>query len=485
MIISKEGMKEIEAASGLSSQQLMERAGHAVAAFIQDTFPDAESVFIVCGNGNNGGDGLVVGDVLSKSMHVRICLLHGLPKTDEARQAYDQLDPSLFCDDIQPAETADVIVDAVYGFGYHGVLDPATRSIFRQLNAYRHKIVSIDINSGCECDSGACDRDGLTSVYTCALDCYKPFHMQRKEHHMFDHCILLSLNIPHTIPSAYAEMDEELFFSAFPAKQDSDSKGTNGKTLIIGGSYGMAGALCLNILGAKTIGTSYLMVGLHDCIYPIVASRFVTPVFLPFHKENQTQTLKNAVSSAKVIACGSGWNNLDCKNEVLETILQNAACPVILDAEALRMLVNNTYLLRFVSVPLVITPHIGEFSALTGKPVEYILSHRQECALQFARKYHMYVVLKGANTIVVSPEGDVYINQSGCAALAQAGSGDLLTGMIAGMLTLKRDLFQGLCMAVWFHGYLSEYGLKYHSIQNFPLECYPSVSNELFRKHQI
>ena len=97
----------------------------------------------------------------------------------------------------------------------------------------------------------------------------------------------------------------------------------------------------------------------------------------------------------------------------------------------------------------------------------------------------MYVVLKGANTIVVSPEGDVYINQSGCAALAQAGSGDLLTGMIAGMLTLKRDLIQGLCMAVWFHGYLSEYGLKYHSIQNFPLECYPSVSNELFRKHQI
>ena len=75
MIISKEGMKKIEAASGLSSQQLMERAGHAVAAFIQDTFPDAESVFIVCGNGNNGGDGLVVGDVLSKSMHVRICLL--------------------------------------------------------------------------------------------------------------------------------------------------------------------------------------------------------------------------------------------------------------------------------------------------------------------------------------------------------------------------------------------------------------------------
>lgn len=485
MIIHKEGMKEIEAACGLNNQQLMDRAGKATAQFIQETFPDARSVFILCGNGNNGGDGFVVADVLSDSMDVHVLLLHGLPKTDEAKHAYAKLEPSLFVEDITPAESADVIVDAVYGFGYHGVLDSATRSIFRKLNAYRHKTVSIDINSGCECDSGACDRDGLASAYTCALECYKPFHMLRKEHHMFDHCVLLPLGISHNITSPYAEMNEQLFFSSFPARQESDHKGTHGKTLIVGGSYGMAGALCLNILGAKTIGTSYLMVGLHDCIYPIVASKFITPVFLPFHKENQSHTLKNAVVNAKVIACGSGWNNLDCKNDVLETILQNATGPVILDAEALRMLVNNTYLFRFVNVPMVITPHIGEFAALTGKPVEYIISHRQECALQFAEKYHMYVVLKGANTIVVSPEGDVYINQSGCAALAQAGSGDLLTGMIAGMLTLKRDLFQGLCMAVWFHGYLSEYGLQYHSIQNFPLECYPSVSDELFRKHHI
>ena len=97
----------------------------------------------------------------------------------------------------------------------------------------------------------------------------------------------------------------------------------------------------------------------------------------------------------------------------------------------------------------------------------------------------MHVVLKGSNTIVVSPEGDVYINQSGCAALAQAGSGDLLTGMIAGILTYKANLFQGICMAVWLHGYLSEYGLRYHSMLDFPLECYPQLADELFKEHQM
>lgn len=485
MIINRNGMKKTEAASGLNNQQLMDRAGKAVADFIMNTFPSAKSVLFLCGNGNNGGDGLVAADVLSKKMDVHVCLLYGEVKTEEAQHALKHLDENLLCDDITMAEHVDVIVDAVYGFGYHGVLDSYARSIFRKLNAYRDKTVSIDINSGCECDSGTCDRDALTSAYTCALECYKPFHMLRKEHHMFDQCVLLSLGLPHNIITPYHEMNEQIFFSSFPARNESDYKGTYGKTLIVSGSYGMAGALALNIYGARTVGTPYLMAAMHDCIYPILASKFTTPVFLPFHKENIYHVLTKAVAGAKVIACGSGWNNLDCKSDALEIILQNASGPVILDAEALRMLVSNTYLFRFVNVPLIVTPHIGEFSALIAKPVEYILSHREECALFFAKKYHVHVVLKGSNTIVVSPEGDVYINQSGCAALAQAGSGDLLTGMIAGILTYKANLFQGICMAVWLHGYLSEYGLRYHSMLDFPLECYPQLADELFKEHQM
>lgn len=245
----------------------------------------------------------------------------------------------------------------------------------------------------------------------------------------------------------------------------------------------MAGALAMNITGARTLGTSYLEVGLSDSIYPIVASSFFSAVFHPFSSSNQEEVLLPIIRNAKAIGYGSGCTNLENKTEIMDMVLLNANCPVVLDAEALRQLVNNTYLLRFIHVPLILTPHIGEFAALLNRPKEYVQDHREECAVSFSKQFHVYVVLKGANTIVVSPDGRKYINESGCQALAQAGSGDLLTGMTASLLTCEKDIFTAVCMAVWLHGYLSEYGLKYHSIQNFPLECYPSLMDELFRKH--
>ena len=121
------------------------------------------------------------------------------------------------------------------------------------------------------------------------------------------------------------------------------------------------------------------------------------------------------------------------KEDVLDIILQDSSVPIVLDAEALRLLVNNTYILRFAKAPVVITPHIGEFAAICNKTIEYIKEHRIETALEFAKDYKVIVVLKGPNTIVVSPCGDIYINQSGNQALAQAGSGDLLTGILTSM----------------------------------------------------
>lgn len=486
IIVNRNEMRKMEALSGRTTEQLLNTVGQKVASFIVENYPACQKVLMIAGNGNNGGDALKAAEVLHNAMDIRIYLIHGQPKTDEAISVYKRLDSSLFIREYElmdEAESADVILDGVYGFGYHGTLNDHTRKIFRKLNAFRDKTMSIDINSGCECDSGFCDRDALTSHITLALEAYKPFHMYRKEHHMFDTCVLLSLDIPHTVKPSHITMDEDTFFSNLKKKEENAYKTSEGKTLLVSGSYGMAGAACLNILGAQSMGAPYIMASVPDVIYPICAGRFTTPVFLPYSSNDCEHVLVPAIRSASIIACGSGMTNLDCRAKVLDLILQNANCPVILDAEALRLLVHNTYLFRFIHVPVIITPHIGEFAALTGKPAEYIKDHREECARQFAEQYHVYVVLKGANTIVVSPDGKTYINQSGCAALAQAGSGDLLTGIMAGTVNLSKDIFTGICMAVWFHGFLSEYGLQYHSIRNFPLECYPQLADELFQKH--
>lgn len=486
MIINRKQMLEIEKNSGLSYAEIMSLVAEKLVQFIKERFPEMQSILVLAGNGNNGGDALVTAKILSAEYNVSVYLINGQPKTPVAKQVITELSKDVFIKEYELkdiAEKADVIIDGVFGFSYHGNLDEHIAGIFQKLNSYRNKTVSIDINSGCECDSGYCDADALLSRYTCAIQYRKPFHALKKEHQMFEECITLDLGLPHDEPSVYQEMNEEIFFSHFPRKKENDYKGTNGKTLLIGGSYGMAGALSMNITGAKTIGSSYLEAGVSDSIYQIVAGKFMTPVFHPFSSDNYESTLSKVIAQASAIGYGSGCTNLEKKTEIMDMVLLNAHCPVVLDAEALRQLVNNTYLLCFVHVPVILTPHIGEFSALLNKPKEYVQEHREECATMFSQKFHVYVVLKGANTIVVSPDGRKYINESGCPSLAQAGSGDLLTGMIAASLAIQKDIFTAVTMAVWLHGYLSEYGLKYHSMQNFPLSCYPSLMDEIYRSH--
>lgn len=487
MIIDSKGMKAIETASGIPTSELMENAGRAVADFLYREIPEDKNILIVCGKGNNGGDGLVACRLLNRE-NCKAVLIDGEVKTPEAKEALKKLDRSLLwkTGQIRKAiEQADVIVDAVYGFSYHGQLQKDIRRIFELINdsgAYR---ISIDINSGAESDTGYCDREALISDVTLALDCYKPFHMLNKEHRLFKKLVLLDLDLPHPEVSPWHEMNEDIFFANFPRREINAYKGTYGKTLICGGSYGMAGALSLNIIGARTVGAPYIDVALPERIYPIAASHHITPVFHPFHQDNMDDIVIPLVQKARAIAFGSGTANEYCKGAWMDAVLQNCRGPVVLDAEALRLLRHNTYLLRFIKAPVIITPHVGEFADLLGLPVETIMDAKIRYASDFAKEYKVIVVLKGPNTVVVSPAGDCYINQSGNQGLAQAGSGDLLTGIMAGLLTMTRDVFTAVCMAVWLHGRLAEKGAEKMSVQGLQLERYPEFMNELFLSHHM
>ena len=134
-------------------------------------------------------------------------------------------------------------------------------------------------------------------------------------------------------------------------------------------------------------------------------------------------------------------------------------------------------------MPLILTPHIGEFAAILNKPISEVEKNKFTLAKDFAKTWHVYIVLKGPHTIVISPDGKTYINQSGCAALAQAGSGDLLTGILAGMIPLCKDLYTAIIASVWLHGWIAEKGCEKQSIQNFDLSTYPSIMEEQFHKH--
>ncbi len=486
MIIDSEGMKEIEQASGISVNELMERAGTAIADALKKEIKEGSDILILCGKGNNGGDGFVIARLLSKQYHVHVCLADGKPVTPAAKAMHRRLPKKCIikAEDIDAVLTqCDAVVDAVYGFGYHGSLSSDMKNLFRKVSASGKPVYAVDVNSGCECDTGRTHTGALHSTITYAIDCCKPFHVMYKDHHMFDRVELVSLNLPHDKGTTYTEMDEDSFFAHFPKKNDNAYKGTYGKTLLISGSYGMAGAACLNILGAKTMGASYIESALPDEVYPIVASHFITPVFHPFGHESWHEVLEPLVHSAKATAFGSGCVYMDRKEDILDLVLQNATGPVVLDAEALRLLKHNTWVLRFAHSPVILTPHIGEFSDLSGLPTEVILADRFNVLKKFARENGVIVVLKDPHTVVASPSGDIYINQTGNQALAQAGSGDVLTGIMAALLTMTSDVWTAVCMAVWIHGKLSELGTEKHSIQGFSLEEYPSLMDAYFKQH--
>ena len=484
MIVNRETMIRIEQSSGLDTVTLMERAGAALAAAIDAETGNNSNILILCGKGNNGGDGLVAARYI-KHGHVKVMLIDGTVKTDAAKLNLDLLPSDMFInkDDFEEAVSkADVIVDCVYGFSYHGRLKPEIAQMFRQINSMNNKVISADINSGCEADTGYADPDAIESDLTCALDCFKPFHMLKKDHHKFRECKVLSLSLPHPEPSIFKEMNEVIFFNSFARKEDNSYKNTFGQILLAGGGYGMAGALGLNITGARAAGASYIHVVLDNSIYPVLASRFLTPVYHPV-KDHPEEVILPLLKHVRACAFGSGSVSFPDKEKALEEILKNADCPVVLDAEALHLLSFNKEYLKETHTDVILTPHIGEFSALTGLSASEINANKISHASSYARENHVIVVLKGSHTIAASPEGEIYINQSGCQALAQAGSGDVLAGMITAVLPHQKDVFKAVCMAVWLHGFLSESSQHNHSMQCFPLEDLPAISDTLFRKH--
>lgn len=280
-------------------------------------------------------------------------------------------------------------------------------------------------------------------------------------------------------------LDENGFFRLFPKKAENSYKESFGKILMFSGSYGMAGAACLNILGAKALGAGYICAAVPEDIYSIVATRNITPVFLPYSENDLNCVLDflNRSADISAVCFGSGANNNPCKDKILENLLSTCSVPIVLDAQALSMLSEERFkkLLKTRSAASILTPHAGEFRKLTGKMPEE--ESRTEAALKAAKDLSSVVVLKGHRTVVADPDGRFYINGSGNQGLAQAGSGDVLTGMICAMLSFSGDPFEAACMAVFAHGLSADELCASHSFQCMPLEEIPQAMDAVFKRH--
>ena len=277
-------------------------------------------------------------------------------------------------------------------------------------------------------------------------------------------------------------MDQEKFFSHYPKRLSDSNKFDNGRIFLIAGSCGMAGACILNIIGARSVGTSYIDVLLPRDIYPIVASNEITSVYHPDDLDCDQIDLP-ALSKAGAVAFGSGLTNHPKKESYLGYVLRTVKVSTVIDAEGLRILARHPELYT-TNTNMILTPHLGEFCDLTGLSIEEIKKDRIGIASRFAKEHKVILVLKGPDSLIVNTDGSYTVNDSGNEALARAGSGDVLTGMIAGLCSLYHDPYQATVDAVWLHGHLADEAIKIHSKEVFDLCRYPEYADRFFFQRQ-
>ena len=275
-------------------------------------------------------------------------------------------------------------------------------------------------------------------------------------------------------------MDKQTFFKHYPIRKKDSSKFDNGRVLLISGSYGIAGAAILNIIGARSVGASYIHSLASEDIYPIVASNEITTVYHPdpLKDENYLKQL-SLEDKVDAVGFGSGLDNHPFAHRYLCEVLENYKVPIVIDAYGLRLLAEDEGLYSR-NEKLILTPHMGEFCRLTHLSKEEIEKDKVNIAINFAKTNKVILVLKGPETLIVSKDGTVNRNNSGNEALARAGSGDVLTGMISGLCGLYDDPLEAAIDAVWLHGHLCDLAVKEHAKETFDLRCYPVYADRFF-----
>lgn len=269
-------------------------------------------------------------------------------------------------------------------------------------------------------------------------------------------------------------------------RQENSHKGTFGTALLICGSYGMAGAAVLSTKACLKSGIGIAKLCLPKSIYEIAAKQINEAVFVPvgagFFKKFPPfckGKIKPHLSGASSVLIGCGMGISRENKRLMAFVLQNAECPVIIDADGLNMLSKNTDLLLNKNSAVVLTPHPKEMSRLTGKSVAEIEANREESAVDFAKKYGVYLVLKGHETIVAAPNGDTFINKTGNSGMATGGSGDTLSGILAARLAQEKDVLAAVTQSVYIHGLAGDIAAqKFSKSSMLPgdmIECLPDA----------
>lgn len=463
-------MKQIEAYAneqGYPYLDMMNRAGIACADETEKAFLTlSEKVVAVCGKGKNGGDGFVAAEHLrSKGYDVKVVLACGNPAADDAVTMFGRMNGITVTEwQTQRGEAekiiskADVIIDSVFGFGFKGEPDSITAELFSAVNASKAKKVAIDLPSGVECDTGKVNGECIKADLTLAISCRKPAHVLKPAVSYCGKVKTVDIGLdPNAVKEEFfvlSKKNKPVLASRDPLSH----KGDFGKLLSICGSKKYPGAAYFAASGAVRIGTGLVTCAFPDSAYAAVASKLNEPIMMPlpccedgFLARGALDALIPAAEKSDCVLFGCGIGQTIGTASVAETIFEQTQCPLVIDADGINLISANINMPERLRGRAIITPHPGEMAKLLRLSIEQVESNRTVLAKAVAKQFGIIVVLKGANTVVSDGE-HTYVNRTGNPGMARGGCGDLLAGMIAGLVAQGYDLMQAAVTGVYIHG---------------------------------
>ncbi|HXC46360.1 MAG TPA: NAD(P)H-hydrate dehydratase [Solirubrobacteraceae bacterium] len=449
---------------GIPSLDLMERAGQGVARAVEELVPDGP-VVIVCGKGNNGGDGFVVARLLREAVRnvTVVCLSASEELSPDARVNLERLPgpAPLALSDSAASEAiarAHVIVDALLGTGFSGVAHGPVAEAIAAIEAAPGLVVSVDMPSGVDASSGVVEGPAVTVAKTVTFHAAKPglwIHPGKGHAGEID---TIDIGIPRGAPGASdIGLIRDEVLGGLPRRGPGSTKFSSGHVVVVGGSRGLMGAPAMASLAALRAGAGYVTACVPASLQQILDTQLLEVMTRGLADEDGALTpeglsaARTSLDRAGSLALGPGLGRDPQSMLFARGLAREASAALVLDADGLNAHAGSLVELSARKAPTVLTPHAGELARLLQTDSEQVQCRRLEHARRAAEQAQAIVVLKGDDTLVVEPSGRVAVSRGHSPALATAGTGDVLTGTVAALLAQGMDAFTAAAAAVQLH----------------------------------
>ena len=445
---------------GVPSLELMEHAAQACVQVLEDEKVDLSHVCVVCGSGNNGGDGFAIARILQNNRYSVETFCVGNPEhyTEETQEQMHRLQEcgGKITYGMPQENSYSVVIDAVFGVGLSRKVEGRYRQVIEQMNRMRGTKFAVDIPSGLSATTGCILGCAFKADYTVTFQLKKIGLELSQGRTMVGRVIVPDIGISTDSICEDQEIvrtaGKDIYRKMLPDRPEDSNKGTYGRLLVIAGSKGMAGAAYLNAHAAYMTGAGLVR------IYTSSDNREILQTLLPeaiitTYEEYNKEELLSLLTWADSVCIGSGLGMSRLSEKILKTVIEYVKVPCLIDADGLNLLAENkNYLNQMAERRFVITPHMKEMSRLTGTPVEELKADRIQILKDFISRYRITCVLKDSRTLIASEEKGIRMNLTGNSAMAKAGSGDVLAGVISGWMVQGKEAEDAAELGTYIHG---------------------------------